>query len=80
MGILSTGNQSNGPSVIGVWKLTEVKVPQIGDIDAQTITNPQPALYIFTKKHYSRMEVTGGKPRPNLPEEPTDTQIAEAYR
>ena len=48
-------------------------------VDAQTITDPQPRLYIFTNKHYSQMEVTGDKPRADLPEEPTDEQIAAAY-
>jgi len=66
--------------LIGVWKATEVKYPQMDYVDAQTITDPQPRLYIFTKKHYSQMEVTGDKPRADLPEEPTEAQIAAAYR
>jgi hypothetical protein len=65
--------------LIGVWKVTEVKYPQTGDRDAQTITDPQPRLWIFTKKHYSMMEDRSYKPRPDLPENPTDAQRAEAY-
>ena len=37
--------------LIGVWKVTEVKYPQMDYVDAQTITDPQPRLYIFTNKH-----------------------------
>ncbi len=66
--------------LIGVWKVTEVKYPQTDYMDAQTVVDPQSRLWIFTKKHYSQMEVTGDKPRADLPKEPTDAQIAAAYR
>ena len=68
--------------LIGVWKVTQVKYPADPEqnLDAYTDKSPQPRLWIFTKKHYSWMEVRGFEPRPDLPEEPTDSQIAEAYR
>ncbi len=53
----------------GVWKVVEVSAPKL-----PTITNPQPSLYIFTKKHYSRMEVAADKSRPDLPQNATDAQ------
>ena len=43
--------------------------------NARTITNPQASLYIFTKKHFSFVEIRGEKPRPDLPQkDPTDAQ------
>lgn len=40
--------------LIGVWKVTEVKVPAVPErnLKARTITNPQPAIDIFTEKHF----------------------------
>ena len=62
----------------GVWKVTEVTFT---GPNARTITNLQPGLFIFTKKHYSVQAVTGEKPRPDLPQEnATDAQIAAAFR
>jgi hypothetical protein len=66
--------------LIGVWKLVEVKLPQMGDRDAQTMANPQPSLIIFTKKYYSLVEVRGDKARPDLPENATAEQIAGSIR
>ena len=67
--------------LIGVWKVTEVKWPANPEqnLDASTNKTPQPRLWIFTKKHYSMMEDRSYKPRPDLPEEPTDAQRAAAY-
>lgn len=66
--------------LVGVWKLIEVKLPQMGDRDAQTITDPGTSIDIFTKQHYMYMGVRGEKPRPNLPQNPTDAQEIQAFR
>ena len=56
----------------GVWKVTEVNI--IGK-RAVTITAPQPSIWIFTKKYFSRVELQIDKPQPDLPQKgATDTQ------
>ena len=68
--------------LIGVWKITEFKLPPTGEReDTLTMAYQFPNLLIFTKKHFSQVEDPGwfGKPRPDLPEEPTAKQIEAAY-
>jgi hypothetical protein len=48
--------------LIGAWKVTE-----IGDANGQTMTNPQPSLYVFTKGHYSFARINGTRPLPDYP-------------
>jgi hypothetical protein len=57
-----------------------------GDIhraNARKITSPQPSVRIFTQRHYSFNDVTGDKPRPELPVAPqpqaTEKQLADAF-
>lgn len=60
---------------VGVWKLVEITVtgPQ-----AQTISVTEPGYMIVTDKYAS---FTGAMaPRQELPEEPTDAQLAAAYK
>jgi hypothetical protein len=56
------------PSLEGVWRVTEVTVttPSAapGALPKGTHTNLQPALLIFTGKHYSTVTDTAAKPRP----------------
>ncbi len=68
--------------LMGVWKITEIKLPEIParDLDALTITNPQPSIIIFTEKHYSWIDVSGEKSWPVLPQEAIDAQIAYLIR
>ena len=68
--------------LIGVWKITEVKLPEIPDrdLDAITITNPQPSIIIFTEKHYSWIDVSGEESWPDLPKEVFDAQITYLMR
>jgi hypothetical protein len=49
----------------GAWKVVEVKIT--GE-KPETITNPQPSLYIYLKKHYSVMVIASKEPRP-VPED-----------
>ncbi|MGH7553738.1 MAG: hypothetical protein ACREMQ_12000, partial [Longimicrobiales bacterium] len=47
-------------SIQGVWQVVEV------NMEGRIVSNPQPALVIFTPKYYSRTEVHAEGPRPNL--------------
>src|SRR5205823_1965136 len=53
------------PKLKGVWKVVEAK--RSGP-NAGTNSNPQPGLYIFTRKHYATVGVIGDKPRPQVPD------------
>jgi ketosteroid isomerase-like protein len=60
----------------GTWKTQEITLVQ--GPNAGTIADPQPSLFIFTKKHYNIMYVRGTEPRPLLEEESTRTSLTEA--
>lgn len=64
---LSLQGQS-APSIQGVWRVVEVTItnpnPAPGNLPKGTHTNLQPALLIFTGKHYSTVTDTAAKPRP----------------
>ena len=67
---LSVLAQSN-PSIQGVWRAVEVTItnpnPAPGARTKGTYTDLQPALLIFTAKHYSTTTDTAAKPRPTAP-------------
>ncbi len=48
------------PSLVGVWKVTEIVHPQ-----GERNLSPQPTVYTFTARHYSHVSVTSKRPRPN---------------
>jgi hypothetical protein len=52
--------QSQSPSLEGAWRVSEVVVT---GANAATNKTPQPALYLFTKKHYSILAVQGTEAR-----------------
>jgi hypothetical protein len=60
--IVSADAQSKAPVLTGAWRLTEMK--KTGP-NAETLKNP-PGLLIFTSKHWSRMYVDSGQPRPEI--------------
>jgi hypothetical protein len=62
--------------VVGVWRFTAAEV--LGE-NAQTITDIRPSILIFTPKYFSWVDVHG-EHAPDLPEEPTDAQLAAAYK
>ena len=65
------------PAFEGTWKVAEVHP---SGPNASPNMSPQPGLYIFTKKHYSTMTVTGASPRPDLPQQNvTDAQRAATW-
>lgn len=50
--------------VEGVWRVAEVVLPGATPAEkGATITNPQPSLIIFTRRHYSQLTVRGQQPR-----------------
>jgi hypothetical protein len=49
-----------GPSIRGVWTMSEKTTAE------GTNKAPQPALYIFTNKHYSILQVNGDRPSVNV--------------
>jgi hypothetical protein len=59
------------PSIQGVWRVVEVTItnpnPNPASLPKGTHTNVQPALLIFTGKHYSGVTDTAAKPRPTTP-------------
>ena len=57
---VSVDAQSN---IRGVWQLTEITMTGKA---AMTMKVTQPSVYIFTKKHYSKIYVGSDKPRPVL--------------
>ena len=66
--------------LVGVWKLTEFGPPVIPAMKREADTNPQPEIWIFTQKYCSIMGAIGEKLRPDLPEDPTEAQLLEAWR
>ncbi len=75
--------QSTSGSIQGVWKVAEVQVT--GGNNPGTNSTPQPSLYIFTKGHYSILQINGTKPRTAIPPPgpgappPTDAQKVALY-
>ena len=64
------------PSLQGAWRVSEVVVT---GANAETNTNPQPGLYVFTRQHYSIITVNGTAPRkdPGTPRDPAKLTDAE---
>ena len=62
--VMSVSAFAQGKSGIeGVWQLTEITMT--GKF-AMTMKVTQPSVYIFTRKHYSKIYVGSDKPRPVL--------------
>lgn len=64
-----------GNELIGVWNFIGAEV--LGE-NAETITDIRPSILIFTPKYFSWIDVHG-EHAPDLPEKPTDAQLAAAY-
>ena len=52
-------------AIVGVWRA-------VGSVDesisSQAERSHQPAIYIFTARHYSIQSINGGNPRPDVPQ------------
>ena len=57
--------QRSTPRVVGVWRAAE-SVDESGPIETTRRTH-QPAIYIFTERHYSIQSISGADPRPDVP-------------
>ena len=66
--------------LIGVWKLTELQLPIPPGVDqpVPAMTNPQPSIVIFIKKHFSMTMITGNEPRPVLSKDATKEELRKA--
>jgi hypothetical protein len=63
-------SQPSNP-LVGAWRVAEIVSPS-GDKNS----NPQPTIYIFTRRHYSHVSVTSAQPRPNY----TGPNVSDAQR
>ena len=72
-------------SLEGAWSITEIS--STSPDASSTISDPQPSLFVFLKRHYSMMHVPGDEPRalfagdqPVLgAAEPTDAEKVAAF-
>ena len=72
-----SAQSSTKKPIEGAWKVTEIVVT---GTDASNVTNPQPGLIIFARKHYSAMWVPGNQPRSLFKgEDPTSEEKIAAY-
>lgn len=69
--------RSQGPSLEGAWRVTEVVVT---GANASTNKTPQPGLYLFTKKHYSVVSVRGVAPRKDIPAAKDAANLTDAEK
>jgi hypothetical protein len=69
--------QSQSPSLEGAWRVSEVMVT---GADASPNKTPQPGLYIFTKKHYSILSVSGTEPRKPVPAAKDPDKLTDAEK
>jgi hypothetical protein len=63
------------PSVQGVWRVSEATAP-----DGTAIKNPQPGLYVFTKRHYSIVLVRGTSERTEPPAAADPAKLTDAEK
>jgi hypothetical protein len=61
--------------LVGVWRIAEAET--LGK-NPQKIKNPRPGILIFTRNHFSWVDVHGN-PAPDLPEPPTLAYFAAAF-
>jgi len=67
--------QSAAPSLVGVWKVTEIT-----GTNGQTVANPQPGLFIFTRNYYSVVQILGSDPRRETPPTASDADLVKIWR
>jgi hypothetical protein len=76
-------NESVGPEnkLIGVWEIIGSTVEFPPDMNLETVVNEThlPGILIYTKKYFSWVDFQGSDSLPELPEEPTDAQVAAVY-
>lgn len=75
---LLLSSAGNAQSLCGVWRPVEVVISRGATVEQHT-TDIQPGLMIFTKTHYSGMQVRGFEPRPQLSAQPTDEERGRIF-
>lgn len=68
--------QRSAPRVVGVWRVVE-SVDESGPVQSTRRTH-QPAVYIFTERHYSIQSINGADPRPDVPRPVTPAALTDA--
>lgn len=61
--VLSVSSFAQSRSIEGVWSITEITTTGTAGSTKQV---SQPSMYLFTKKHYSIIYVSGDAPRPEM--------------
>jgi hypothetical protein len=84
----STASGQTKTPLEGVWKIAEVIFPDTSPLVRpgvpRTNSNPEPSLIIFTRRYYSRLNIEGRAPRPQVarpadPQMPTDAEKIALY-
>ncbi|MBK5097031.1 MAG: lipocalin-like domain-containing protein [Gemmatimonadetes bacterium] len=65
-------------AINGVWKAVHVAFASSDTSWASELSNP--SITIFTDGYWSIARISGDGPRADLPEDPTDEQLLEAFR
>jgi len=65
------------PSIQGAWRVTERTVT---GANAETEKSPQPAIYLFTKQHYSVLAVGGNSARKNPADPASPGKLTDAEK
>jgi len=69
--------EAAAPSVEGVWRITEIVTT---GANAATNASPQPSLVIFTRGHYSYVNVNGTQPRPTYAPAKDPAKLTDAEK
>ena len=69
--------QTSAARVAGVWRVLE-SVDESGPVPSTPRTTHQPAIYIFTERHYSIQSINGAEPRPDLAPSKTPGKLSDA--
>lgn len=77
VGVYGTILAQTPASLHGAWRVTEITTTGAG---AATNKSPQPALYIFTKQHYSLVTVNGTTPRKNFGNAADPAKLTDAEK
>jgi len=77
VGVYGTTLAQTPASLQGAWRVTESTTTGAG---AATNKSPQPALYIFTKQHYSIVTVNGTTPRKNVGNASDPAKLTDAEK
>jgi len=69
--------EATAPSIEGVWRITEIVTT---GANAATNASPQPSLVIFTRGHYSYVNVNGTESRPTYAPAKDPAKLTDAEK